>query len=247
MGSEGSNQDDEGLQHLLVLALLLREFVHANHEGRDRGVIAEGLDIARNFLNQLMNALHVLSSSLAIVESVLIEVPELLQEAVTAVDAGHVPRLRLLNGTEEHLVEAQRVGTVALADVVGVHHVVLRLRHLLDGLHDDVLAIGIGDELGLLEVGHPLTYLLNVEFLAFDGADVGVDGVGLLTVVGVAVLLGLVVVLHLEQVEADVAVGAAQSEHEAGPSLYHALVDELAERLVLAGVARVVEELVPEA
>ena len=60
MGSEGCNEDYEGLQHLLILALLLREFVHADHKGRDRGVIREGLNILRYLLDELMHALQIL-------------------------------------------------------------------------------------------------------------------------------------------------------------------------------------------
>ena len=41
-------------------------------------------------------------------------------------------------------------------------------------------------------------------------------------------------------------VGAYDTVHKVGASLYHTLVDQLAERLILAHIAKVVEELVPE-
>ena len=251
MGSEGRNEDDERLHHLGVLALQGAQLVGGNHEGRDRGVVGELLDVLRDLLDELVERLELFGrggreGGLGLMGGCH-EVPELLEEAVATVDAGHVPGLRLLDGTQEHLVEAQRVGTILLTDVVGVHHIVLRLRHLLDGLIDNILALGIGDELSLLELRTPLTNLVDVKLLAVDGADVGIDGVGLLTVVEVTVLLGLVVVALLQEVVADKAGGALQTENEARPALNHALVDQLAERLVLAGVTRVVEELIPEA
>ena len=66
------------------------------------------------------------------ITSAMKEIPEFAQEAEGALDAIGVPRLALLQGAEEHLVEAQGVGAVLRDDVVGVHHVVLRLGHLLD-------------------------------------------------------------------------------------------------------------------
>ena len=53
--------------------------------------------------------------------------------------------------------------------------------------------------------------------------------------------------LDIEEVEADELVGAAQTIDEAGPALYHALVDELLEGFFLFAHAEVEEELVPEA
>ena len=39
MRRERSDEDYEGLQQLFVLALLLRKLIHADHEGRDGGVV----------------------------------------------------------------------------------------------------------------------------------------------------------------------------------------------------------------
>ncbi len=57
-------------------------------------------------------------------------------------------------------------------------------------------------------------------------------------------LSGLVLVLEAEGNEL---IGAHDPIDEVGASLNHTLVDQLAERLVLADIAKVVEELVPEA
>ena len=46
-------------------------------------------------------------------------------------DALCIPRFGLLQRTKEHFIETERVGTVFLHEVVGVLHVVFRLRHLL--------------------------------------------------------------------------------------------------------------------
>ena len=229
------------------MALQLRQFVDAYHEGRDAGVVGEHLDVLADLLDELVYRLHHLLRRHVVVAWSRHQVPELLEEAVAAVNACYVPRLRLLDGAEEHLVETQRVGTVVVADVVGVHDVVLRLRHLFDGLTDDVFAFLVRDEFSLLEVGHPLANLLDVQFLAVDGADVRIDGVSLRAVVEVAVLLGIVVVLRLQQVVADILISTLDAEDKARPSLNHTLVHQLLERLVLAAVAAVKEELVPEA
>ena len=81
---------------------------------------------------------------------------------MAAVDAVGVPGLRLLHGTEEHLVEAQRVGTVFLDNHVGVDHVEHRLRHLLDGPAADVLAV-FEHKLGVGVLGAPSLEGLDVE------------------------------------------------------------------------------------
>ena len=63
--------------------------------------------------------------------------PDLLQETVHAFDAARVPRLHGLQRPEEHQVEAQRVGAVALDDFVGIGDVATALGHLFAVLSED--------------------------------------------------------------------------------------------------------------
>ena len=69
--------------------------------------------------------------------------PELAHETERAFDALRIPRLGLLQRTEEHLIETQRVGTIFLHKVIGVLHVVFRFRHLLDFIAANVDVIAI--------------------------------------------------------------------------------------------------------
>ena len=173
-------------------------------------------------------------------------IPELLQEAETTIDAGDIPRLRLLDGAEEHLVETQCVSTVVLADVIGIDHVVLRLGHLLDSLADDVLSVLVQDELCIAELCCPLADFLHIQHIAADHADVGIYGIGLSALIEIEILLLGIVILLLQEVEAHELVGTTQTIDKARPTLDHPLVDELLEGLFLLADTQVEEELIPE-
>ena len=100
--------------------------------------------------------------------------PYLLEEAVYAVDALGIPRLRLLERSEEHLVKTKCISTVSVADEVRIDYVEHRLRHLLDCPSADVLAI-LEDELCIRIVRHPSLERLKVETVVADDVHVNVD------------------------------------------------------------------------
>ena len=51
------------------------------------------------------------------------QVPQFLQEAVHTVDTVGVPRLALLQRTEEHFVKTQCVGTISFYNIVWIHNI----------------------------------------------------------------------------------------------------------------------------
>ena len=72
-------------------------------------------------LEFLRRSLDVLNEEII---TVIIQFPELSQEAVNAVDALGIPRLGLLHRDEEHLVKSQCISSVAVADIVRIDHIV---------------------------------------------------------------------------------------------------------------------------
>ena len=165
--------------------------------------------------------------SFAVVE----EGPETAQEFMHAVDAVRVPRFRLFERAEEHLVHAQCVGAVVIDDVVGVHDVEHRLRHLFDRPAADVPAL-FEDELRILEFGAPCAERVEIEYVVAHDVHIDVD------------LLGFVLVFQSERYEF---VGADHAIDEIRTALDHTLIDEFLERLRFADISQVVEEHVPEA
>ena len=164
---------------------------------------------------------------------------------MTAIDTVGVPRLRLLNRTEEHLIQTQRVGTVAFNNHIGIHHVEHRLRHLLDGPAADVLAI-LEHELCIVVFRTPSLEGLEVEDVGRDNVYVDVDGGEL--IVGST---GLGSFLHHVQAEeyrvTGFLAGFVVTIDEVRTTLYHTLIDEFLERLFHVAHTEVEEELVPEA
>ena len=244
MGCEGSYQDDQRLQGLTALALLLSQLVDANHKGRDRSIVREYLNVLRHLLDELMNTLQRLLCRLAIVnEQLAIRIlatvakeqrPELLQEAVTAVNTVGVPRLALLHRTQEHFIETQGVSTILLDNHIRVDHVEHRLRHLFDSPATLVLTI-LKNELCVLVFRTPGLEGINVQHVSRDDVDVYVDrSRGVLVLQSEADELTLVGTLVLNTID------------EVGATLNHTLVDQLLEGLILARVARIIEKLVPE-
>ena len=116
-------------------------------------------------------------------------------------------------------------------DVVGVHDVVHRFRHLLHGPSADVAAIVFGDKFGRGIFGSPGAEGFNVKHIVLHDVHVHVQWSGV-----VGVLLA----------QADKGVGALHAVNEVGASLNHTLVDEFAEGLFGLCNAQVVEEFVPE-
>ena len=148
-----------------------------------------------------------------------------------AVDAVRVPRLGLLYGTEEHLVHAERVGTVFLDNHIRVHHVEHGLAHLLYRPSADVLAV-FEDELCRVVFGTPCLEGFHVQHIVRYDVHVHVERGGVVLVF---------------QVQRHKRIGVLDAVDEVAPSLNHALVHQLLEWLFHGGDVDVVQELVPEA
>jgi len=235
-GAKGGQEDDEGLQNVAAGALLLCQFADGYHEGRYAGVVGEHFDVFRHLLDEFVERLEAVLAGGGVANGELsvlgeVEVPCLAQEAEAAVDTVGVPRLALVDGAEEHLVEAQRVGAVLLDDFVGVDDVEHRLRHLFDGPSTDVFVV-LEDKFCRGVFGAPGAEGVAVEHVVLYDVDVDVDG-------------GHVILVF--QAVGDERVAVFDAVDEVGASLYHALVDEFLEGLFAARHADVVEELVPEA
>ena len=69
------------------------------------------------------------------------ETPEFLQEAVDSVNSLGIPRLALLDRSEEHFVETQGIGAVSIAYEVRIDDVVHTLAHLFYCPAADILSI----------------------------------------------------------------------------------------------------------
>ena len=125
--SERCKQHNEGLQHLLGVAFLLSEFTHCNHKGRNRGVVGEDFDVFGHLFDEFVECLEIVLCGRNISGQELLlfveEVPKFAQEAETSIDAVAVPRLALIDGTEEHFIKSQGVGTIFLNNEIGIHHI----------------------------------------------------------------------------------------------------------------------------
>ena len=125
-----------------------------------------------------MQRLELLRRSLDVLNEeiipVVIQLPELPQEAVHTVDTLGIPRLGLLHRAEEHLVKSQCISTIAVADIVRIDHIVHRLAHLLDSISADILPV-LEDELGISELRTPFPERLNVKAVILHNIYVNVD------------------------------------------------------------------------
>ena len=231
---EWREQHHEVAVHALGSALHAAEFVGANHKRCHTGVVGELLNVLTHFLDELVNRLQRLGTWFLIDELEFValeeESPKAFEEAVHAVDAVGVPRLACLNGTKEHLIETQGVGTVALHDIIGVDNVEHRLRHLLDCPSADVFVV-LENELGVGKLRPPCLELLNVENVVAHDIHIHMDGSG---------------VIVLLEVKRHKLVGVLDAVNEVAATLNHSLVYKFAEWLGLAHIAVVIEEFVPE-
>ena len=233
--AEWSQQHNKVLQHFLARALHLVQLVQANHEGRDRGVIREVLNVLRNFLDELVDGLQLFLRAFWVVATqfaflVESEHPQFLQEAVATVDSVGVPRLACLHRTEEHFIKTKGVGTETLHNHIWVHHVEHGFRHLLNGPATNVLAI-FEDELCRLIFWSPSLECLHVEHIVLHDVHIHVDRCH---------------VIFLAEVVAHKGVRVLDAIHKIRTTLNHTLVDELLEWFFLAAVAVVVKHFVPE-
>ena len=126
-----------------------------------------------------------------------------------AVDTISVPRLTLLKRTKEHLVQTERVGTIALDDHIGVDDIVHRLTHLLDGPSADVLAI-LEDEVSRSVLGAPSTESFKIELIVVDDIHIHMDR-------------GRVVLIL--EAEGDEGIRVLDAVDEVGAALDHPLID----------------------
>ena len=187
-------------------------------------------------LQGLLGGLGVVYQQLAlsIVASIAIEqAPELLQEAVTTVNTVCIPRLRLLHRTQEHLIQTQGVSTILLDNHIRIDDVVHRLRHLFYCPATNVLAI-FENELSIVVFWTPSLKCLDIKYIGTNNIDVYVDGGS------------DVVVLQTEADELTLLGPLLYSIYEVRATLNHTLINQLLEGLILARIARIEEELVPE-
>ena len=242
MRTEWGKQGDEQLHHALVAALQLVQLVQANHEGGDTRVVRELLDVAAHFLDQLVDGFQLFLRGGSVGQAhlaVLVEDkhPQFLQEAVATVDSVRVPWLRLLHRTQEHFVQTQRVGTEALHNHVGIHHVEHGFRHLLNRPATHILAV-LQHKLGVAVFRSPSLESFCVEHVVLNDVHVHMDWGHVFVVLSQAER-------HENRMSFLVS-GLVVAIDEVRTSLDHTLVDQLLERLFLHAVTIVVEELVPE-
>ena len=175
----------------------LGEGVGADHHLRDGGVEAEFLDVLADLLDRLVHdaeqflvgAGDVLDLRGNLPGAVLLflegHAPDAGEEAGNALDALHAPGFHLFERAHEHFVEAQRVGSVFVDDVVRVHHVAAGLGHLLAVLAEDEALVdeslerlGRGDVAEIEEHLVPEAGVEQVKHGVLGAADVEVDHAG---------------------------------------------------------------------
>jgi hypothetical protein len=124
-------------------------------DARDGLVEAERLDVLTDGMDGLVDlAIQRLVPALRTRVDLGEQAPQALDEAGAALDARFRPRQVALGRAVGQHEPADRVGAIAGDDVVGVHHVLLGLRHLDHAADLDRLAIGLerGAFAGALDV-----------------------------------------------------------------------------------------------
>ena len=163
--------------------------------------------------------------------SVIIQFPKLSEESVHAVDALRIPWLGLLDRTEEHLIKPQSISTIRITDIIRIDDIVHRLAHLLDSPSADVLAV-FEHKLSIGKLRSPLSECVNVKTVVLHDIDIDVN------------LSRLILV---PEACGNELVGSHDTIYEIRTPLDHTLVHKFSERLILAYITHVIEELVPEA
>ena len=193
------------------------------------------LYVPSHFLDKLVKRFERFGRWIAILEHHLVALEELapqaLQESVYAVDAIGVPWLALFERAEEHLIEAECVGSVALYYVVGVNHIKHRFRHLFHCPSAYIAAV-FENKFGVGKLWLPSAEAVDVEHIVSHYVNIHVKR------------CHIVAVLEACRYKC---VGVLDAIHKVAAALYHALVDELLEWLFACAVAVVLEEFVPEA
>ena len=152
---------------------------------------------------------------------------------MATVDTVGIPWFRLFYRTQEHLIEAQGVGTILLDNHIRVDHIEHRFRHLFDGPSADVLTI-LENELSLLVFRTPSLESVNIQYIVGYDVDIHMDR------------SSLVFILQTEADEFTLVTPLLYSVNEIRATLNHTLVHQFLERLVFTAIAGVIEELVPE-
>ncbi len=154
------------------------------------------------------------------------------QEIVHAADTLCVPGFVLGQGSQEHFVASERIGSVAFHQVIRGLYVELGLGHLLDLMATRVFAFVIEDEFRVRVLGAPGFKGLDVELVGLDKVDVHVQA------------LRLEFLPLFERHELACALDAV---NEVRAPEDHALVDHPLERFVETDPSAVEQKLCPEA
>ena len=211
------------------------KFIQSNHERAYRSIEREILNIFLFLANQLMESLQFILCRSLIGNKPFLPVPEqapeLLEEAIDTVNTLGIPRLRLLKRTEEHLVKPQGIGSISVADLIRIDHIVHRLRHLLNSPSTDILSV-FEDELSIRILRPPSLEGFKIQAVAADNVDIDMD------------LCSLILIL---KTIGDEGIGPYDAIDKVGPTLDHSLIDKSLERFVFADISEVIEEFIPEA
>ena len=195
-GSQHDHQRLDGLPRGAGLLEVLGEVVGQHRELGDRRVVAQRVVVLADAGDGLVQQPFRVVVELGVGDpertGLLVddESPDALQESLRPHHVLGGPRPRLVERTHEHLVDAQRIGTVVTADVVGRHRVLEGLAHLavlpanlltvveelavlfgdLFGGHIDAARIGVG-----VRLDHALVEQLSVRFATRDVSEVEED------------------------------------------------------------------------
>ena len=145
----------EELQQWLHLGAVHRALAGAHrvdvfHHRRDRRVVAQCRQVVADLPDGRVQLAQHRGVRRTVGRAFVHRAPDAIQEAAHAGDAAVAVIAAFLVGAEEHEVRAKAVGAPAVDEVVRVHHVALRLRHLRAVANDH--AVGSEARERLLEV-----------------------------------------------------------------------------------------------
>ena len=147
-----------------------------------------------------------------------------------AVDTVRIPRFALLERSEEHFVHPQRIGTVIFNDMIGIHHIEHRLRHLFDRPAAQVFTV-LENKFRIGELGTPGPERLQIEQVVAHDVHIDMN------------LLGIVLVFQPQRHEF---IRTDDTVYEIRAPLDHTLIHEFPERFAFANIPQIVKEHVPE-
>ena len=158
------------------MAFLLRKFIHANHECTDRSVVRKSFDVRRDFFDKLVQRFQCFLVGFPfcgqeITCAVVEQGPELLQKTMTAVDAVGVPRFALFHRTEEHFIQAERVGSELLYYHIRIDHIEHTLTHFFNGPSANVFSV-FQNKFRIVILRPPVTESFDVQHVARYDIDI---------------------------------------------------------------------------